>query len=144
MSVQGGSGQFVAIVDLSGFAWSTCPPISMIKDSVGLLKKHYPYRLGGVFIVNGGATFNFLWSLVKPIMPKRALKKTFVLNKREEFTVLDDQIGSQYFEDSYGGERKENIVAEKYFKVGFWYKKDLTADQTTDDDDMRDLSKLPV
>ena len=124
MSVQGGSGQFVAIVDLSGFAWSTCPPISMIKDSVGLLKKHYPYRLGGVFIVNGGATFNFLWSVVKPIMPKRALKKTFVLNKKEEYAVLDDKIGSRYFEDAYGGERKESIVAEEYFKQGFWYKKD--------------------
>lgn len=138
MSVQGGSGQFVAIVDLSGFSWSTCPPISMIKHSVGLLKKHYPYRLGGVFIVNGGATFNFLWSVVKPIMPKRALKKTFVLSKKEEFEVLDDKIGSQYFEDTYGGERKESIIAEEYFKEGFWYNKNQV-----DIRDQRNIEDLP-
>ena len=123
MSVEGGSGQFVAIVDLSGFSWGTCPPISMIKDSVGLLKKHYPYRLGGVFIVNGGATFNFLWSIVKPIMPKRALLKTFVLNKKEEFSVLDDKIGADYFEDTYGGKTKENIIVDEYLKEGYWDKK---------------------
>lgn len=45
MSVIRGSGQFIAVVDLSDFVWTKCPSISMIKDSIGLLKKHYPYRL---------------------------------------------------------------------------------------------------
>jgi CRAL/TRIO domain len=95
MSVKSGSGQFIAVFDLAGFTWSTCPSISMIKDTIGLLKKHYPYRLGGIFILNGGTAFNFVWNLLKPIMPKRALLKTFVLNKKEEFSVLDHHLGSR-------------------------------------------------
>ena len=124
-SVMNGSGQFVAIVDLTDFSWSKCPSISVIKDSIGLLKKHYPYRLGGVYIVNGGPTFNFLWSLVKPIMPKKALLKTFVINKKDEFEFLNNKIGKENFEEFYGGDMREthrpNI--EKYFDDGLKYLK---------------------
>jgi hypothetical protein len=56
---------------------------------------------------------------------------------------LDDKIGSQYFEDAYGGERKENIVAEEYFREGFWYKKDQK-DRKTDQEDTEDLAQILV
>jgi hypothetical protein len=126
MSVSQGSGQFIAIVDLSDFNWSKCPSISMIKDSIGLLKKHYPYRLGGIFILNGGTTFNFLWSMIKPIMPKRALLKTHVLNKKDEFIVLDSKIGIEYIEDTYGGKIKEDRDnLDEYFRQGFWGNKSI-------------------
>ena len=118
-----GSGQFVAIVDLTDFTWAKCPSISVIKDSIGLLKKHYPYRLGGVYIVNGGPTFNFLWNLIKPIMPKKALLKTFVLNKKEEYDFLNKKIGRENFEYFYGGDMEETHRSniEKYFHDGLKY-----------------------
>lgn len=130
MSVKSGSGQFIAVFDLAGFTWSTCPSISMIKDTIGLLKKHYPYRLGGIFILNGGTAFNFVWNLLKPIMPKRALLKTFVLNKKEEFSVLDHHLGSNNLEEIYGGK----VVGEpgddvaQYFQEGYWYKDSLVSE----------------
>ena len=131
MSVESGSGQFVAIVDLSGFNWYLSPSISMIKESIGLLKKHYPYRLGGVFIINGGATFNFIWNLVKPIMPKKALLKTFVLNKKEEYQILDEKIGMENIESAYGGKitGKYNVDVDKYFREGYWHSNKRTTPQ---------------
>ena len=131
MSVESGSGQFVAIVDLSGFNWYLSPSISMIKESIGLLKKHYPYRLGGVFIINGGATFNFIWNLVKPIMPKKALLKTFVLNKKEEYRILDEKIGMDNIESDYGGKikGKYNIDVDNYFREGYWHTSKRTRSQ---------------
>ena len=130
MSVRSGSGQFIAVVDLAGFTWSTCPSISMIKDTIGLLKKHYPYRLGGIFILNGGTAFNFIWNLLKPIMPKRALLKTFVLNKKEEYLVLNEHLGNNNFEVIYGGkvvgEPSDDVA--KYFQEGFWYSNSLNTE----------------
>ena len=43
----------------------------MLKDAISLLKKHYPYRLGGIFIVNAPGLFSWIWNLVKPFMPAR-------------------------------------------------------------------------
>ena len=122
-SVAEGSGQFVAIIDLTDFSWSKCPSLNVIKDSIGLLKKHYPYRLGGVYIINGGTTFNFLWSMIKPILPKRALLKTFVVNKKDEYEFLVDKIGKENFENFYGGDREETqrFNIEKYFQDGLTY-----------------------
>ena len=55
MSVHDGCGEFVAVIDLDGFKWSNSLPIPMIKEAVTLLKRHYPYRLGGVYIINGSS-----------------------------------------------------------------------------------------
>ena len=102
----------------------------MIKDTIGLLKKHYPYRLGGIFILNGGTAFNFIWNLLKPIMPKRALLKTFVLNKKEEYLVLNEHLGNNNFEVIYGGkvvgEPSDDVA--KYFQEGFWYSNSLNTE----------------
>ena len=56
--MQSGSGEFVAVIDLEGFKWSNSLPIPLINEAVTLLKRHYPHRLVGVFIINGSAAFN--------------------------------------------------------------------------------------
>lgn len=83
MSVSNGVGEFVAVVDLDGLSLFNGPPISVIKSALSLLKHHYPYRLAGIFIINAGSPFVFLWNIIKPLMPPRALKKTFVVDSSE-------------------------------------------------------------
>lgn len=103
MSVEQGCGEFVTVIDLEGFKWSTSIPIQMIKDAVTLLKKHYPYRLGGVFIINGSSTFTLLWNMIRPIMPRKVLGKTFVINKKDISKVMCDKLGMKNIEEAYGG-----------------------------------------
>ena len=57
------------------------------------------------------------------MMPKRALLKTFVLNKKDEFNVLNDKIGKNNFEDIYGGDLTDfqNFNVEDYFESGKKY-----------------------
>jgi hypothetical protein len=104
MSVEQGCGEFVTVIDLEGFKWSTSIPIQMIKDAVTLLKKHYPYRLGSVFIINGSSTFTLLWNMIRPIMPRKVLGKTFVINKKDIAKVMCDKLGKENIEEAYGGE----------------------------------------
>lgn len=123
MCVQSGSGEFVAVIDLEGFKWSNSLPIPLIKDAVTLLKRHYPYRLGGVFIINGSAAFTLLWSIIKPIMPRKTLSKTFVINKKQIKKIMCEKLGKEYVEEAYGGDVKEDhddVI--KYFACGYWGK----------------------
>ena len=121
MSVQNGCGEFVAVIDLEGFKWSNSLPIPMIKEAVTLLKRHYPYRLGGVYIINGSSAFTLLWTLIKPIMPRKTLLKTFVINKKNIVKFMSEKLGKDFIEESYGGTVKENHENEgRYFAEGYW------------------------
>mmetsp|Transcript_21112 Transcript_21112/g.20452 ORF Transcript_21112/g.20452 Transcript_21112/m.20452 type:complete len:382 (+) Transcript_21112:106-1251(+) len=121
MSVEQGCGEFVTVIDLEGFKWSTSIPIQMIKDAVTLLKKHYPYRLGSVFIINGSSTFTLLWNMIRPIMPRKVLGKTFVINKKDIAKVMCDKLGKENIEEAYGGIIKEDHSdTAKYFAQGYW------------------------
>ena len=123
MCVQSGSGEFVAVIDLEGFKWSNSLPIPLIKEAVTLLKRHYPYRLGGVFIINGSAAFTLLWSIIKPIMPRKTLSKTFVINKKQIKKTMCDKLGKEFVEEAYGGDvREDHGDVMKYFSTGYWGK----------------------
>ena len=128
MAVENKSGQFVAVIDLEGFSLSTCPPMSMIKAALGHLKRNYPYRLAGIFVINAGSAFTIMWNILKPLMPKRALLKTFVLSKSEANIVLNDKIGIENLEEPYGGKQKESDQLgdiESYISKGYWQKSRL-------------------
>ena len=125
------SGQFVAIIDLADFSWSRSPPIGMIKEAVVLLRRHYPYRLGGVFIVNAGSAFNFLWNLVTPLLSKKAIGKTFVLGKHEMVGILDEKIGKEHIEVAYGGALTVQFPIEVLPIAGLADAADTTASAST-------------
>jgi hypothetical protein len=126
LSVERGVGEFVTIIDLEGFSFGNSLPIPTVKECLNLLKHHYPYRLGGVFIVNGSPAFNLMWGMLKPILPRRALGKTFVLGRKDASRVMVEKLGRECIEEAYGGVLKENQITENvdnYFKEGFWYNK---------------------
>ena len=81
--------------------------MQQVKQCLHLLKMHYPYRLGAVFIVNVNPAFNILWSLLKQVLPRKVLAKTFVLNRSSSNRIICDKLGSEYVEEDYGGTVKE-------------------------------------
>jgi hypothetical protein len=83
----------------------------------------------GIFMINVSGPFQFVWGLMKPIMPKKALGKTFVLGGKEASSTLDQEIGLKYIEKAYGGAVEDpfpsessatDAVLEKYFRAGYW------------------------
>ena len=65
-------------------------------------------------------------------MPKKALLKTFVLNKKEEYDFLNNKIGRENFEYFYGGDMEETHRSniEKYSKFSlpiFLFKKSYSS-----------------
>lgn len=122
------SGEFISIMDLDGLTYAQCPPVSFLKQAISLLKLHYPYRLSAVYVVNAGGAFNMLYNMMKPILPKKALAKTYVLKAEESNAFLVDTIGMGQLERRYGGEMEEyfhpsnSTVADvyNYYGSGYW------------------------
>ena len=58
-------------------------------------------------------------------MPSIGLLKTFVLSKSEASSVLNEKLGLQNLEDSYGGKCKEvDMIGDidNYISKGYWQK----------------------
>lgn len=135
-STELGSGQFVAVIDLAGMTFSTAPSFEVIKTALGLLKHNYPYRLNSLIILNAGMLFTTLWSLIKPLMPARALAKSHVLNKKEAGTVLRERVGREQLEQQYGGEAAPITDFKKYIEEGYWYQPPASEDPAGEEDEL--------
>ena len=115
----GGNGEFVAIVDMAGFSWGKCPPIASLKELMNHLKRHFPYRLQAVYVVNASMGFSMLWKIFKPILPKRAVDKTHILTYKEAVKVLAERVGLQHVEVDYGGAKpRSSAIADLNMYLG--------------------------
>jgi len=129
VETEGGIGEFVVIVNLKSLSLFKCPPMSSMLDGIALLKRHYPYRLGAIFIVNAGGTFDVLWKIFKPLIPARAMRKTFFLTSKElaEGTILERELGRENVEEDFGGTRtsmprESDEDVQRYLSQGYWEK----------------------
>jgi hypothetical protein len=122
--VSSGSGEFVALIDLEGFSWTRCPPLAHLQRAIELLRMHYPYRLAGIYILNAGSAFHFVWQLIKPLLPRKALQKTIMMSRGESTHLLANLIGRESLEVTYGGVQSEVNLSnvDEYFAAGFWAK----------------------
>jgi len=103
------SGEFIGIVDLKGITFDTLPPLSTFKLAIGLLKRHYPYRLRTLYALNGGIVFTTFWKLLKPLVPLRAQQKIKILSVADFATVLQPEIGAENLEAEYGGVLEDGV-----------------------------------
>jgi hypothetical protein len=100
---RGANGTFVVVIDLEGFSLTGGLPFSVIKVCAGRERlgwppggvltlcacllpclctqeffahtAHYPFRINGIYLINSNASFNFLWGLMKGMLPKRIDKQ---------------------------------------------------------------------
>ena len=121
MAVESGSGEINVIVDLKDFQWKKCPPLSVVRAGIPLLKLHYPYRLRSVNIVNAGSAFTLLWQIVKPLLSKKTKGKTKVLSMSNWQSILVQEFGKEFLEVDYGGDVHEKINAATYYAEDYWY-----------------------
>ena len=110
------SGEFIAVIDFEGVSLGNMPPFQVIRTAIDLLKLHYPYRLGGIFVMNTGFTFNMIWRMIRPLLPKLALSKTHIVSFKDRRKILFTSIGENFLESSYGGKVTPITKASDYFR----------------------------
>lgn len=115
-SVRTHSGEFLALIDFEGVTLKQMPPFAVIKATINLLKLHYPYRLGGIYVTNTGFAFNMIWRLIKPLLPRLALSKTHIVHARDYKKVIHAHIGAEHVEKGYGGRRDSIADFDAYLR----------------------------
>ena len=120
-----GSNEFIAIIDANNFSWSKCPPLAISKQIINSLKYNYPLRLTNIIVVNIGSVSHLIWKMIKPLLPKKAISKLQVANRKTSSKILKELIGSEALEVVYGGDLitpnfHNNLVLDAYFNAGFW------------------------
>ena len=114
----------MVVVDLQDFSFSNCPSISAIKTAMGLLKSHYPHRFAGMFILNTNSVFKFVWNILRPLVPKKALAKVHVLGKGQNHAYLEQHLGLAKLDQAVGGKITHSFSTNKevnaYFASGYW------------------------
>ena len=112
------SGEFIAVIDFEGVTLRNLPPFKAIRLAIDLLKQHYPYRLGGIYIIKTGITFNIVWKIFRPLLPKPVLAKTFIVSESDREKILFAQVGEEFLESSYGGKANTPLNFRKYLQLG--------------------------
>ena len=112
------SGEFIAVIDFEGVTLRNLPPLKAIRLAIDLLKQHYPYRLGGIYVIKTGVTFNVIWKVFRPLLPKPVLAKTFIVGDTDRENILLNQVGEDFLESSYGGKASTPLNFRDYLKFG--------------------------
>jgi hypothetical protein len=62
-------------------------------------------------MVNSGGPFQFLWNIVKPLIPKKVIGKTIVMGKAspKRNEILEEKLGLQFLENKYGGQQSISL-----------------------------------
>jgi hypothetical protein len=129
LGIEWKSGEFVAVIDMAGLTYKSYPSMAFMKQGIYLLKNHYPHRLAAAYIVNAGEPFKYMWQVLRPLLPAKAVEKTYVLSSGAEATeVLRTQLGEACLERQYGGSLPEQFHPDTstdtdvsdYFANGFW------------------------
>eukprot|EP01102_Stenamoeba_stenopodia_P004359 TRINITY_DN14667_c0_g1_i1.p1 TRINITY_DN14667_c0_g1~~TRINITY_DN14667_c0_g1_i1.p1 ORF type:complete len:368 (-),score=89.24 TRINITY_DN14667_c0_g1_i1:207-1310(-) len=82
--------EFVFVNDLAGFKMKQADP-RMAKHMFELLNKHYPGRLGAIYLVNIPTFYSILFSIVKPVLSAQFISKMHFLTSTKSLKEFIDE-----------------------------------------------------
>ncbi len=129
-SLVNAAGCTTTFIDFQDFSWSIAPSMSFTQEIFNIMKKHYPYRVGKIYVMNTSMTFSMLWRVVSTFIPAKVLEKIEVFgaydqSRQEE--ILAKEIGVENVESRYhrrGGQQPMKLLTEDaqrtYLQEGYW------------------------
>ena len=93
------------------------PSLAVLRDAMDVLKKHYPHRFAGMYIIHPGMLFQWLWRALKPLVPKKVLLKCFVLSNHETRQILEDHVGLERLDIRLGGQIDHSLLTNHHYLV---------------------------
>ena len=69
----------VYIIDCADVGLTNAPATSFVAQLIGVLGKHYPKRMGQIFICNVSSVFYFVWNVVSLSLAEMTVKKIQIL-----------------------------------------------------------------
>lgn len=97
------SKRVTCVIDLSNLGDCGRPMIAFAKTLAGIDQDNYPEHLSKLFIINAPGFFTTVWKLVRFFLDDRTKTKIFILDQKEQKTVLGRYIDEKYLPSFAGG-----------------------------------------
>jgi len=103
------------ICDMKDVALYSVP--NDLKNLLNLIQQNYKNRLNSMYVINLGTFAGILWNVIKGLMGENIQKKIIMINSKNNYFDLFENINRTQLEKKYGG-FAENIELnyEDYFK----------------------------
>ncbi|CAM9670321.1 unnamed protein product [Choristocarpus tenellus] len=107
------SDKFCVVVDCSFTERKQLPPVGLLREVASLLMKHYPSRLGALYLLNTGMIISLLWQGVSLLLRQQTRDKIVITSgsHEEQLETLKGYIGATQVEE---GITKTTFDAESY------------------------------
>jgi hypothetical protein len=69
----------VYVIDCEGVGLTTAPATAFVAQLISVIGKHYPRRMGQIFICNVSSVFYFIWNVVSLSLAEMTVKKIQIL-----------------------------------------------------------------
>mmetsp|Transcript_19816 Transcript_19816/g.26133 ORF Transcript_19816/g.26133 Transcript_19816/m.26133 type:complete len:333 (-) Transcript_19816:513-1511(-) len=93
------------ILDMAGLKMSDIvgEVMSIVKKSIKMMGTHYPERSFQIMVINVPSWFNWVFSMIKPMLRKKTQDKIKVIGKRQVQSNLKESIPEDQLPVEYGG-----------------------------------------
>jgi hypothetical protein len=76
--------ELICLVDAKDLGMMNAPSMQFIAETIEVLSRHYPRRLGQLFIINVSSVVFFLWDLISSLLSEVTRKKIQFLTDDKE------------------------------------------------------------
>ena len=93
-SMQAQVQEAVYVIDCQGVGLTTAPATAFVAQLISVIGKHYPRRMGQIFICNVSPVFYFIWNVISLSLAEMTVKKIQILTS--DIAFMRKQIGKAY------------------------------------------------
>ena len=118
--------ELICLIDASNLGMMNAPALQFIVETIDILNKHYPRRMGQLFVINVSSIVFWFWDLVSMSLSEVTRKKIqFLTDDKEEMrTRIGEFIPLDQLLPEFGGSREESkcFDVEEYLS---WSSEDM-------------------
>ncbi len=102
--------ELICLIDAKDLGMMNAPALQFIVETIDVLNKHYPRRMGQLFVINVSSIVFWFWDLVSMSLSEVTRKKIqFLTDSKEEMKVrIGEFIGMDQLLPEFGGSRDES------------------------------------
>ena len=114
--------ELICLIDAKDLGMMNAPSMQFIVETIDILNKHYPRRMGQLFVINVSSIVFWFWDLISMSLSEVTRKKIqFLTDDKEEMrTRIGEFISMDQLLPEFGGSREESkcFDLEEYLSWG--------------------------
>ena len=112
--------ELICLIDAKDLGMMNAPAVQFITETIDILNKHYPRRMGQLFVINVSSIVFWFWDLISMSLSEVTRKKIQFLtdDKNEMRRRISEYISTEELLPEFGGTRENEWDLDEYLSWG--------------------------